>query len=250
MAKPVSVNAKNLKALRTRSGLSTRALGGLIEWVHTRVQYYEDEYKKEYLPKDVIELFAPHLIGKGTPPITAEEVFALAGMAPPPLDAESVPHEQSTVSLPIDSPPPLPQRADMPKDVPILGTSVGGSAGEFSMNGEVHDFARRPPGIIDRKDVFAVWVSGESMVPWRKNRELCYVERKRGPSPGDHVVIELAALDGSEERQAFVKKLVRRSATKVVVAQYNPPREIEYDARKIHHIYRVMEWSEVMGFGA
>lgn len=244
----VSENARKLKELRTRAKQSVRGLAVLVGWGHTRVQYYEDTFKEKYLPQDVVELFAPHLIGKGTPPVTDAEVYSLAGMAPPSA-TDSQPTEPTNISRPIDSPPPLPQRADMPKDVPILGTSVGGSAGEFSMNGEVHDYARRPLGIIDRKDVFAVWVSGESMVPWRKPLELCYVERNRGPAIGDHVVVELHPTDGGPDHPAYVKKLVRRSATKVVVAQYNPPKEIEYDTRKIRRIYRVLEWPEVLGFG-
>ena len=36
----------------------------------------------------------------------------------------------------------------MPVDVPVFGTAVGGSEGDFSFNGQVVDYVRRPPGVM------------------------------------------------------------------------------------------------------
>lgn len=76
----VSENAKRLKQLRERAGLSTRDLAKLLKWSgHTRVQYYEDVYKGQHLPQRIVKELAPHLIGKGEPPITEGEMLGLAG---------------------------------------------------------------------------------------------------------------------------------------------------------------------------
>ena len=237
--------ARKLKALRERAGLSTRDLGTLAGWGHTRVQYWEAREKTDYLPQRVVEAFAPHLVGKGSPPIQAAEVFGLAGMAAPAQPTAELP--PSNISPVIDDTIPLPLRSESPRDIPVLGISLGGEGGEFTMNGEVADYARRPPALAHRKDVFAVWVEGESMKPWRQPRELVFVERNRRPVVGDHVIIELKGNGVDEVRPAYVKRLVAVTSTKVRVAQYNPEKEIEYDRAKVHRLYRVMEWPEVLG---
>lgn len=240
----VSQNARAFKEVRLRSGVSIRVLARAIGRQHTRLQYYEDSFKKEYLPLSVIELVAPHLVGKGTPPITADELLALAGAATPLFREDRV---ANSVTPPIDSPPALPSPSEMPRTVPVLGVSVGGTEGDFSMNGEVSDYARRPPALSHRRDVFAVWTVGESMVPWRRPRELVYVERGRPAVSGDHVVVELKPTPPDEVRPAFLKRLVAMTPTKLKLEQYNPARIIEIDRRRVLHVYRVLEWSEVFG---
>ncbi len=42
-------------------------------------QHYEDDYKKSYIPMDKVRGLAPLLVGHGMPPISEEEVYALAG---------------------------------------------------------------------------------------------------------------------------------------------------------------------------
>lgn len=41
--------------------------------------YYENEYRKPYLPVDLVDALAPLLCGKGSPPIRNRDVLALAG---------------------------------------------------------------------------------------------------------------------------------------------------------------------------
>lgn len=60
-----------------------------------------------------------------------------------------------------------PQLLDMPKDVPVYGTAYGGQGGDFELNGQLIDHARRPPSIASSKTVFCVYVQGDSMAPWR-----------------------------------------------------------------------------------
>ena len=70
---------------------------------------------------------------------------------------------------------------DLPKDVPVYGVAVAGDAGDFSFNGERIDTARRPPGLAGRAGVFAIYVVGDSMEPWRKPGDLLYLDQHRPP---------------------------------------------------------------------
>lgn len=71
-----SENAQKLKAIRERA-VGLRELARLIGWDASRYQYYEDSYKKTYLPLELIDLIRPHLVGRGTPPVSNAELDSL-----------------------------------------------------------------------------------------------------------------------------------------------------------------------------
>jgi phage repressor protein C with HTH and peptisase S24 domain len=135
------------------------------------------------------------------------------------------------------------------RDIPVLGTSRGGKAdggGDFELNGEVVDFARRPPGISQLRDVFALYVVGDSMAPWRQPGDLVYCTRSRHPRPGDYVVVELQAEEG-EPQAALLKRLVGLRGQRLVLEQYNPREELKIDQGRIKQLYRVIDWPELRG---
>jgi len=137
--------------------------------------------------------------------------------------------------------------AALPKDVPVLGSTVGGAAGDFELNGETVDWVRRPPGIAGTKGAFALYVQGDSMVPWRKPGDLVYVNPARPARVGDHVVVELKAV-GGEPKPAFVKLYLRHTGKAVILAQYNPRiDDLAIPAERIEQILRIMEWDELLG---
>ncbi len=145
------------------------------------------------------------------------------------------------------APPSLPARNEMRKDVPILGTTVGGRMGDFEMNvGEPVDFARRPPRIEGRRDVFCLFVQGTSMAPWRQPGDLIYVEANRSPQNGDYVVIEMLPTNGDDIRAAYLKRLMGVTSTKLRVQQYSPARTFEIERSKVGRLLRVMDWSELL----
>jgi len=136
------------------------------------------------------------------------------------------------------------------RDVPVLGTSRGGEGdlpAEFALNGEIVDFARRPPGIATLREVFALYVVGESMAPWRQPGDLVYCSRARQPRPGDYGVVELADEREGEPQAALLKRLVGRRGERVVLEQYNPPGEIVLEQSQVKELHRVIDWPELLG---
>lgn len=142
-----------------------------------------------------------------------------------------------------------PDISAMPLNVPVYGTAVGGSSGAFQMNGNVVDYVRRPPGIARAQGVFAVYVQGDSMSPWRFPGDPIYINPARPARQGDHVLVELQSERDGEPGAAFVKRLVTVSATSVRLAQYNPVRDdIEIPREQVRQILRIVEWAELLGF--
>jgi len=168
-------------------------------------------------------------------------VWLLTGEGAP--SAELPMEDSSTVTR---DPVPVPAQSTMPKSVPVHGTVVGGSVGDFEFNGEVVDYVRRPPGIANTKGVFALYVSGDSMYPRFRPGALIYLNPSRPPRPGDDVVVEMFGESG-DHGPAYIKTLKARTALAWICEQFTPPMTIEYPAAKVRAVYRVMTLEELLG---
>lgn len=142
---------------------------------------------------------------------------------------------------------PVPAVAALATDVPVYGVAVGGSDGDFRLNGQVVDYVRRPPGIASLRNVYALWIVGESMSPWNKDGDLIYVSPARPPIVGDHIVIQLQDTADGEPGVAMVKLLVGKTPTQLKLAQYNPGREFNLALSKIKSIHKVLSLRELLG---
>jgi len=186
--------------------------------------------------------------GKTTPYGKRLDAIAEAlGVTPAQLASDGPVPPLPNAILAIDAQPP-PAIGAMPRDVPIFGTAQGGEEGAFVLNtldGPI-DWARRPYGLVGMKTVFAVYVEGTSMVPWRQPGDLVYLQRGRPPNIGDHVVVVLDRGVG-EPPGAFIKQLARRTATRLDLVQYNPAKTISVDLTSVRDVVRVLEWAEVLG---
>lgn len=134
----------------------------------------------------------------------------------------------------------------MPMDLPIRGNAACGKDGLFELNGDVLDHVRRPPRLMNVKDAYGLWIQGESMAPWREHGGLVVVHPHQPIRINDYVVVQLKAKDGAPI-PAYIKRLVRRSATSVQLLQYNPNKEITIPTKEIRAIHRILDWDEAMG---
>lgn len=134
-----------------------------------------------------------------------------------------------------------------PRDVEHLGITVGGEDGDFTFNGEVMGYVQRPPGIAHLRRVFALDVISDSMFPRFKPGEMVYCGG-REPVPGDDVVIETFPEKDEKVGKAFIKSLVRRTASHIVVEQYNPAKELTFDRYAIKSLWRVIPLKELLGY--
>ena len=141
--------------------------------------------------------------------------------------------------------------AALKRDVPVRGTVVGGADGDFTFNGDVVDLVRRPPGLAGASAVFAVYVHGDSMSPRFESGDLVFVNPSRPPTPGCDVIVEMATNDGDGAGPCYIKRLLRRTADKVVLRQFNPPPgekpDFELEHRRIKNLWRVLTPAELLG---
>ena len=135
----------------------------------------------------------------------------------------------------------------MPKDLPVMGNASCGDDGLFELNGQILDHVRRPPRLMGVKDAYALWISGESMAPWREHGGLVVVHPHQPVRVNDYVVVQLKS-DGTDgNRPAYIKRLLRRTGSSLVLLQHNPRKEITLALSKVSAVHRILDWDEAMG---
>lgn len=144
----------------------------------------------------------------------------------------------------------VPDFASMPRSLPVYGTALAGDhelAGDFSLNrGEALDMVRRPPSLAHVRGAYAVYVTNESMYPWRKPGQLVYVNPARPAAIGDYVVVQLRPRHEGDAPLGLLKRLDRAAAHSVVLHQFNPDKDIRLDRARILAIHRVVDWDELL----
>jgi phage repressor protein C with HTH and peptisase S24 domain len=152
-----------------------------------------------------------------------------------------------------EPPRPIPRRQDMNRDLPVFGTALGASSdiveeGEAIEQidlhvGEVIDYFRRPPALRNRRDIYALYVQGDSMAPAYESGTGIVVDPKKPPALRDYVVVYLRG-DADEAAAVMLKRLVRRSSEYIELEQYSPPRRFRLDKRQFRDVHRVIPWDE------
>lgn len=140
----------------------------------------------------------------------------------------------------------IPSLADMKRDLEVRGIAVGGDDASFEFNGEVVDYVRRPPGLVGARKAFAIYITGSSMSPRFEEGEIVFVHPGRPATPGCDVVVELHGRHG-EPGPCYVKRLVRRTATKLALTQFNPPKDLQLELSKVRVVYRILTPAELLG---
>ena len=235
-----------LRKLRERAGFSMERLARECGYKGaSSYQRYEnaDQFTKSLLPVPLAIKIASALSGHGDPPVTREEALALAGVRPDAdgrLTASGVDARSGTDNAILGQPEidlqkatNLPASNTLIRDLPVYGVAVGGKEEEFSFNGSVVDYVRRPPSLMKINNAFGVYVTGDSMSPRFENGDLVFVHPGRPAKPGNDVIVELHGEHGAPG-PCYIKRLVRRTDNQIVLAQFNPPRgDITIDAARL-----------------
>lgn len=148
------------------------------------------------------------------------------------------------------SPPPRVGRWGGPiagDKIPVYGAAQGGSDGWFPWNGEIVDYVPRPPHLAGNALAYAVYVAGSSMEPRYYAGEIVYVHPGKPVTIGAFVLVEVRPESEGDAPRAFIKRLVRRTATKVTFEQFNPPKEFDIKAADIKATHRIVGTAESGG---
>lgn len=169
----------------------------------------------------------------------------------------------SNVRLAEGIPSPLDQLHQWPRDFPVVGTALGADL-HFEDEGrpvlieqteimvsDTINYIKRPPVLASAKKAYALYVVGSSMEPRFDPGTLVYVDPRRPPSINDDVVVQLRDGNGHDGDDrvvcALLKRLIRRTANYIELAQYNPALTFKVPMTQVSQIHRVVPYSEIIG---
>ena len=121
------------------------------------------------------------------------------------------------------------------RDLPVLGFAQGGQDGNDILGNEPIDWLYRPPNLANVKDAFAVFVTGDSMLPKFKAGDLVYINPGKKAESGNFVLVEL------EGHKGFIKQFVRKAPDSLILRQFNPERELRINYKRLIHLMTVVE---------
>ncbi|MDF1777359.1 MAG: helix-turn-helix transcriptional regulator [Rhizobiaceae bacterium] len=220
-----------IRKLREMLGLTQAQLAKNVATSQPQIRRLEAGERQ--LTKDWAERLAPHL---GT---TASEL--MFGEEPPALpDKPALKTSQPALQK---SANPVPANArlgellpELHAKLPVYGQAVGGIDGEFVMNGERLEDVFSPPSLSAVIGAYAVYVSGESMEPRYFDGEIVYVNPAKRVRRGDFVVAQIQSEEHGS-KLAYVKRFVRWNSTELVLSQYNPEKELRFQANHVVSVH-------------
>ncbi|WAC26398.1 S24 family peptidase [Ancylobacter sp. SL191] len=164
-------------------------------------------------------------------------------------DTPTMPFDPAAASSVEDADIAAPFVKSFQRNVPVMGTAAGSIIRKvegFSLEPEVVDYVRRPPALADRKDIYALYVSGLSMEPMHTHGDLRFIDPRQRPQIGDSVIVVTRTHD-DDPGQAYIKILAKRTPSAVVLKQLNPEAMIEIPEKFILQMHRVMTMNDLFG---
>ena len=111
------------------------------------------------------------------------------------------------------------------KKMPLYGAAQAGLGSDITNVSDPIDSIDTPSWLANVPDAYAVFISGSSMEPRFRPREVVYAHPGRPQRQDDYVVVQLEA-DGV--KTAIVKQFVELTEKYLVLKQHNPDREVTY----------------------
>jgi phage repressor protein C with HTH and peptisase S24 domain len=225
-----------LKALRERAKLSMASLATELEFRGaSSYQRYETPslLKRGYLHRDLVAKLETAFVGRGNPPITREEVWALAGpefVSAPAMDEEV--ERTSGRRIPTVAGEPTYKR-----DFPIYPATMGGS-GHVLITFDPLEYVERPAMLQHVSDAYGVLVVGESMVPAFRPGDVAWVNPRLPPMRDTDVVLFHEPPSG--ESECMIKQLNNWNGQDWVLEQFNPPKEFTASRAEWRTCHRVV----------
>ena len=119
--------------------------------------------------------------------------------------------------------------------VPVYGYSASNMQKGLNLSGgEIVDWVVRHPAQYGSTNAFAIYVFSEEMEPRYFRGELIYIHPGRPPEINHDCLIEMKNGD------AYIRRFMRQTATKIRAAQFNPAEENDIPKNDIKAIYAIV----------
>ncbi|HXS05281.1 MAG TPA: S24 family peptidase [Rhizomicrobium sp.] len=133
-----------------------------------------------------------------------------------------------------------PIRGAHPSQLRVLGMAECGPDGWSMWNGDVIDTVPTPSGLQGAPNAYAVYAVGTSMEPRYYEGELVFVHPGKPVTAGSFVLVQIRPEHEGDTPKAVVKRLIKRTASKTVLEQFNPARKFDVRNDDIVSIHRVV----------
>lgn len=223
---------KTLRLLRERSHLSRAELAAKVGAHHNTIQKLENGERK--LTVEWISKLSPFLKTSVADFLGGGGQVTEPGKVPLTNKGRGTPAAPENVYAP----------DNWPRDLPVMGIGECGPDGWSLWNGEVIQMAPRPPSLAGVPKAYAIYAKGDSMEPRYFNGELLHINPAKPIEPGHFVLVQVLPAQDGDAPGALLKRLVRRSASKVVLEQFNPPKRIEIKSSDVVSIHKVVGTGE------
>lgn len=155
--------ARQLKALRQKSGMSVRDMASEMGMKTNTYTHYESRFKKPFLPADVAQKIAKVLGGRGIP---QSEVLSLAGIAEVAREIEEATGSKGEL-------------------IPIFDVRASAGAGLIAEDERIVEQLAFPAGYLARitkakpRDLAIIGVKGDSMSPTISDDDVVMVDTSK-----------------------------------------------------------------------
>ena len=122
----------------------------------------------------------------------------------------------------------------------VLGMAECGPDGWSLWNGDVIDTIPTPSNLAGAPGAYAVYAVGSSMEPRYYEGELVFIHPGKPVTAGAFVLVQIKPDHEGDTPRAVVKRLIKRTATKTVLEQFNPPKKFDIRNDEIVSIHRVV----------
>lgn len=128
--------------------------------------------------------------------------------------------------------------------VPVRGTAAGSLAGSMAMSGDAIGYAKRPSGLADVADAYALYVVNNSMADRYRPGDLVFVHPYRPYRRGDIVIVQTQNHDGADVL-SYIKEYVGEDPGFITVLQYNKRATVKFAKAAVKSVHRVMTVNEL-----
>ena len=137
-----------------------------------------------------------------------------------------------------------PTRASLAEKMKVLGMAECGADGWSLWNGDCVDMVDRPASLAGVPSAYAVYVVGASMEPRYFPGELVMIHPGKPVTLGAFVLVQKKPKHDGDPPLAVIKRLVKRTGSKVTLEQFNPHKSFDIKNDDIVSIHRVVGASE------
>ncbi len=137
-----------------------------------------------------------------------------------------------------------PSRAALAEKLKVLGMAECGADGWSLWNGDIIDVVDRPASLAGVASAYGVYVVGGSMEPRYFPGELVLIHPGKPVTLGAFVLVQKKPKHDDDPPLAVIKRLIKRTASRITLEQFNPAKSFDIRSDDIVSIHRVVGASE------